>query len=370
MAISIEAIHPSSGATGVLIGDTIWVLFNEEMDETSITNGGLVVAGPEYEIYTGPDRIIFDDNTTTDDDGNLLSSAGYKGFVAGTITFQRIENSGDGIYSGYDYGGSGVSGTAFRHKAIFTPTVQLSPNTTFTVYVFGDEDQTDTLKTGVKTRTVFDPTKGANLGTSNVTFIGGYEGTAEDYYNIQITSAGGTGTALYKWWKDSEPTIFYTSQRSSIRNTLLDTGVYVSFERDGLYELGDTFRVYVKPSTTMDGNYTWTFQTSSGSIQTLPTETSTTILGDFVDSAPSQPDEFTVVSTTPENRQSSVTVSGFDTIVVEFSHPINSGEFLDSYVTITGEPVNGNYSDSSISYTKNIGKVISISGSTMVITLV
>lgn len=62
-APEVNATVPTSGATGVAIGSTINVVFNEPMDPTTVTTANMLVTGPGSAPVVG--TIVFDPTTNT-----------------------------------------------------------------------------------------------------------------------------------------------------------------------------------------------------------------------------------------------------------------------------------------------------------------
>ena len=259
---SISSVYPADSAQGVVLADVIYVVFDREVDQTTVQ---ILVEATDFDRVSGPDLARFDDPSTTADD-NLFVTPGYHGIVDGEITFEKVNAEGDSV-SSFDYSGTG---TLWYTKAIFTPTNPLAASTLHKIYVIGDESGSDEIISGASTRTVFDPVKGANLGSGEAYFTGGYNGTAEDKFIVQAYTAGDVGTATFRWWKESAPLLIRESitKRSSI---LLSDGVSVRFT--GSFEKNDEFSVVVVPGERMLNTYTWSFTTGSGSIVTVPSST-------------------------------------------------------------------------------------------------
>ncbi len=55
--------YPANGATGIFLTETIYVEFDELMDEASISRGTFMVTGPESTLYSGPDLLLWVDLT-------------------------------------------------------------------------------------------------------------------------------------------------------------------------------------------------------------------------------------------------------------------------------------------------------------------
>lgn len=314
----------------------IWVIFEQEMDESSIEDN-FFVTGPDQDTWSGPDLVMYKDYESIGSESEILQSPDFHGVVQGTFTFEKIKIDSYGSYTGYDYTGNGLS---YRTKAIFTPTKALSAETQYTVYLVGDEDITDDVDAGIRTRTVYDTVKGSNLGTGNATFEGGYTGTANDEYNVVITTAGEVGTAEFTYYRDSDLTLVYGPYHTKQADIALSDGVTISFT-DGTYLSGDTFSVVVRPPSYFEGNLSWPFETGTGSFQTVPSTTSTTITGS-PGSTSTSTDTFSISSTDPEDQESNIDLPDADfTITVTFDGTIDSSTISSSTVSVETEPVNG-----------------------------
>jgi hypothetical protein len=332
-------IHPTISGVSIITTDTIWVIFDREIDEDSV-DGNFFLAGPDQDTWSGPDLQLYHNRESIGDEEEILQSPDFHGIVQGELTFERINTNNYGAYSGYDYTGNGAS---YRTKAIFTPTRRLTENTTYWVYLSGDEDTTDSLSTGLRTRTVFDTVKGSNVGTGEAEFGGSYTGPVSvDAFYVQIYAAGDVTTSQFTWWKDSDPSILYGPFGTSEAEIDLDDGVTVSFS-EGTYETGDSFYSVIKAPTLFSGNITWPFETGSGSIQTIPDTAATTILGTPLSTSTGvSTDTFDVIETYPADQATNLDVINADlNITVTFDNPIDSTTVSSSTVSVLAEPVSG-----------------------------
>ncbi len=334
-APSIEEIHPASSAEGVVLSDTIHIIFDQEVDRTTVQ---ILLEGPDTDRWSGPEQVRWDD-PDTDADDDVLASPGYKGMVPGTVTFDKVDGDGNGV-SAFDYTGGGAE---WRAKAILTPTEPLAANTEYRVWVVGDEETGDNIISGVSTRTVFDTVRGANLGDGVVIFSGGYTGTnAEDGYTIRIKEAGDSSDKLlFQYWRTSSPLVV-RELRTSLRSQLLNDGVFVIFS--GEHEIDDEFSVVVQVGERMQSTYTWVFTTGSGSILAVPddVEQSPSVpVGGWEGDSPSSTTEFTVLETIPVLRATHLDPLTIEEVIIQFSADLDESTVTDDTVTIWTEPVNG-----------------------------
>lgn len=331
----VNLIHPSRDEAGVVLGDTIWTLFDREMDETHLGIGSFFIEGPSQHIQSGPDLLLhINDPLSLAKDSDIFRTSGYKDIVAGSITLERINLGDTGVSSATDTSGAG---NLYRTRAIFTPDTSLKPDTTYNVYLVGQEG---TFDDGVRSRTVFDTvTGGSNTGTGKVTFKGGYTGDATDTYRIEITTAGDHGVARFKWYKDSAPLLVTENVLvNDEQDVKLTKGITVEFIK-GSYKLGDKWSVVVKKAEFFATTMRWSFQTGAGSIIAVPTATATSIIGVNVTPVTSGID-FIVNRFTPEHRKIQVDPS-LKEITVYFSNTIDSKTVIQDSVSVIASPANG-----------------------------
>ncbi len=354
----VDSIHPSPDAVGVFLSDKITVLFDREIDEFSSEEGFFFVEGPDTDTFVGPDVGLSLPNLS-DGDGDQLASPGYKGIVKGDITFEKISNTDLETYSGFDTSGSG---SIWRSKLVFTPSFALQKLTRYTVYLSGDEDTSDSEDTGIRTRSIFDPVKGSNTGNGEVLFVGSYSGVADDTFNLKITTEGEASVAWFIWWKSSDPGLIYGPIRTEqIQNTILSDNVFVDWGT-GNFKVNDTFSVKVRRSEFFTGNLSWSFTTGSGSIQTIPTTASSSIIGDTSSSVVS-PSIFSVTSISPLDKATNQPLTR-NRIVIDFNTEVDPETVTADSIRIVGAPVNG---DSNIFLERDLYKNITVSGSKIIL---
>jgi hypothetical protein len=335
-APSIVQVYPSDGAEGVILNDTFYIIFDREIDPTSVK---IILEGPDHDTWSGPDLVVFD-NPETNDDDDVLESPGLHGVVPGTMVHQRVDASGDLLSGVFDFSGGG---TSYRSKILFTPTKILGPTTDYILYVVGDEDTSDIIEAGVSTRTVFDEVKGANIGDGDAFFTGGYNGTINDVYNIEVLETGDASEGLhFNWWKTSRPTV-KRKLDTKLQSQLLDQGVNVRF--DGDFTTGDTFTVVVRAAERMEGTYSWSFISGSGNITSLPStvasDPSVPIASVPTTSTTSTDTSFTVSSWVPKLRATNLAPLSITSIVATFSADIDEDTIDADSVSLWTEPVNG-----------------------------
>jgi hypothetical protein len=355
---SIESVFPSADSAGVPVGAPIWVIFDEEIDPTTIARA-FIVTGPDTDRWTGPDLQLFDRPATPDPE-YFLDSPDYTGIVQGT--FEVVKLDGADQETDDETYGYGVP-ASYRSKVIFTPDDVLSATTEYTVIVSGDELDTDDVKVGIASRTVYDVQLGTNTGSGTVTLSGGYDGVIDDEYVIEITTPGDIGTAEYRWYRTSDPLTVRTGTTSS-NSQLLDDNVYIVCGGSD-FDTGDTFRVAVRPPAYMSGSSTWSFTTGSGAIQEVPASTSTSVLGDVgaisVDTTP-----FKVTETDPEHLASQVPLNTNE-MTIDFTDSLDADTVTQESVKVYLHPVRGGFTGNPVEDIGEIPKILEVSGSRLTI---
>ena len=355
--MNIQSVYPADEAEGVVIGIQIWFIMDEEIDPTTVDRA-FIVTGPDSDRWAGSVLQIFDRPQTPDPEF-FLESPAYTGVVRGTFTIQKLDPSGEEIEEPTYYYGQ----AAYRSKIIFTPEDHLGTLTEYIVTVLGDELDTDDIKAGLASRTVFDTRLGSNTGNGTVSITGGYTGEVDDSFVIVITTGGNIGTAGFEWYKGTAPLIVHSGVTSN-NELLMDDGVYVSFGGTG-FVVGDTFTTGVRPPQYMSGSFRWNFTTGSGSITAVPGTTSTSVLGDVgassVDTTP-----FAVLEVTPAHRATQQKLTTRQ-IIVRFTDPLDEDTVTQDSVTVRIEPVRGAFSGNPVADIGEIPKALSVSGSTLTI---
>lgn len=332
-APTIVSALPADGATGVLLRENVEILFDQEIDEDSVSlDGNFFLTTTAYRVLrSGPAAIDYEDYL----DPNVLQTSGFRGVVTGEITFQKINPDDTDIYTGEE--DTAGAGDLFRTKAIFTPSQDLEPSRGYTVLV----------GSSVTSRTIFEVVK-VGTGTGEITTSGPYLGTVEDVYTITITGAGKRDTALYRWSRASDG---YTSEsltasRSYFRlvetNDVNELGIRIKFEK-GTYGTGDSFSFVVKPGESIENIYAWSFTT--GIVEAdRPTEeatqlTKTEILSSVsLDVSDSTSSEFYVVSATPAHGAGNQPLDT-NTVIFRFSKDIDEASVGSDSIRVVGVSV-------------------------------
>lgn len=354
----VTSIYPADEATGVPIGIDIFITFDSEVDETRARKN-IMIFGPDFDTTSGPDSLVWVD-PKIGYNPYFLSSPGFNGDLQYDIFFELL-NTNNTVYSGLDYGSGSPN---YRTRIKITPKKPLAPETTYTVYVLGDDDDSDDITRGITSRTVYSPQLGNNTGDGNIVASGGYSGDSSDQIVIEITEAGDIRTAEYQWYFASNPSLVYTGITSRKYRSLLDTGVDIRFTGENL-QVGDTFTINVVPPEYMSASYKYTFTTGTGSIVSIPTSTSTSVIGDLTYSSTSS-DTFEVLSTSPENKELKVSPN-VRVIKIEFNNSIDPTTINDKTVKVVAHPATGY--DPTVADVGRINKFLLVSGRTLYIIL-
>jgi hypothetical protein len=362
-------VYPAPSSVGIPIGDQFTVTFDQEMDESSITTGTFVVVAPDRSVlFMGAELAPFDEPGL--DDEELLNSPYYGGYVQGSVSFSRVDSSGSPVSDDeVDYSGDG---TLWRTVAIFTPAIPLSPNKNYKILIAGDEDTTNLFNSGVKSRSVFDANPISVTGTGKIITSGGYTGTINRTYVIEVTSSGSTGDAIYQWWDASDPLTTFQGITTTGKREL-DYGVCIFCDPDGLFESGDTWNIVCVPALPLANTYEWSFSTGSGSVLVPPSSSSASGIdailtnsdGDIISS-------FVVESITPLGGKYGVAISvdpyegEVITVVFTDGSTIDETTVDTDSVVVYSEPANG---DEELSHTGTLTYVLSVDENILTITL-
>lgn len=329
----IVNVYPANDAEGVVIGDKIVVLFDQAMDEESIDSGSLVVTGPTKDFIFGRDFTPLD--TPGLEDEQILNSPHTGAYVEGTFSFRRISTTTLDEIDVTDIDGLG---DLYRTEVSFTPAKPFNIGVPYTVLLSGDETPYDDYDVGIRTRTVFD-TDSVVTGTGSVEFKGGYTGTTQKQYHIEITASGETGQAEYVWWEDNDPISTYPGITTTGKRQITE-GLWVMCDPDGTFNVGDTFSVTCVPFEVLENNYSWQFETGSGSIMTPPSTSSTSGIDNISIGLSPTGSSFGVSSTLPDNRDYSVKIDT-QMIVITFNQTPLTETIIPANFHVVSDSVNG-----------------------------
>jgi hypothetical protein len=338
-APSISAIYPNDEATGVPVGATIQITFDQGVDLQSVKDC-VVAYGPDYDQTSGPDSATWIDSDTGSNPF-FLNSPGFTGTVECSFDFVYVDVTGAEIDPSPEYTSSTDEGVS-RHKLLLRPKSLLKPDTEYNVYLIGDSS--DGTSRGISHRTVWDPDYTAVVSTTGLLHTyGSYEGTSDDQYNIKITQAGDIGTAQYKYWPASDieanaVTGRVTSRR--FRRLDADSGVQVRFSGSG-FAVDDIYTVNVRAKALMSTSYSFSFTAGSAAITSVPETASTSIIGTET-SLTSDATALTVIEMLPSDGATHQSFKN-RTITVTFSEELDVSTVTDATVTVLAYPISGNF---------------------------
>lgn len=133
MALIIDILndyYPPNSGVSVPLASPIFVLFDREMDEDSLSEE-FFIEGPDTDQYVGPafNLLEFPDNVSQGDD--FLESPGYAGIMEGTYSYKKIDMSNSDVE---------VVASPYRTKMIFTPENPMAPLTQYTAHLPSADD--------------------------------------------------------------------------------------------------------------------------------------------------------------------------------------------------------------------------------------
>jgi len=297
------------------------------------------------------------DRPLTPEPDFYLDSPGYMGVLHGVLSFEKLDASNNVITTATVTPGA----TTFKTRVTFTPNNILAVTYEYRTYISGDEIAVGVNHVGVATRSVGDTVLGANTGAGTATFRGGYEGVSADTYNVQIQTPGDFGIATFTWWLSSSPATILIGTVSE-NETLLTAGVYLSFGGSN-FQTGDTFSANVVVSEYMPTTLTWIWTTGSGSITTIPTSTSTSIIGDI--GTPAAPVTFAVRSSVPVDLSTDNSIKTRNA-TINFNQNLDPTFITDDTVTVDIMPALGSTTDG-VQPQLNIPKILTVNGSVLTI---
>lgn len=365
IATIVDSVYPSDGANGVVLTDTIRIIFDRELDESSLKTAVFVEGEDTDEVIHNsyiPTTLIEGRETS------LLESPAYGGLVQGTFEFFRISLTSEDVVDIDDTTGDGG---LYRTKLVFTPDEPFSPDTVYKLYIAGDDDLTDDEDFGLRSRSVFDVVAdGGNTSTGGPVLDGSYSGSpSSDTVNLRVSASGILATAEYDWWLDSYPIDLQGPSLTHINTLALANGVNIRFT-EGLYVEGDIWTVSLKRAAFYEGQIQATFTTGGGVIVPLPGEAATSPVGDPL------PSSFTttlsagtlsIIKTSPADLDGNVSPGDYRQIEVEFNQALDPASITADMVRVTAEPVIDHPCLDVVSPNGEIARAITVSGNKLII---
>jgi hypothetical protein len=118
--------YPANNDVGVPTGDSIWILFDVAMDQTTLQNQ-FFVEGPNTDQFVGPGFELLQYPPNVSQGDTFLTTPNYRGFVQGTFTFQNISLTDPTVITD--------DPVNYRTKMFFNPAHPLTPETTYIAHL-------------------------------------------------------------------------------------------------------------------------------------------------------------------------------------------------------------------------------------------
>ena len=366
---STTASRPLNNEDNFPIGQEIILVFSEAADKKKLKES-VVLFGKDFDRTSGPDNALWL-NTSSGENPFFLRSPGFEGFADYTVDI-RFGTIGKDVVE-FDEDQTQIDKQEDRICfAIITPKQVLKEESSYNLFVVGSNiDSLENLSDSYQTlsedralfpRSVFDAYQvinGTNTASEQVRTYGSYlpaNNEASSTVNIKIITEGTGSNAKYKWWFSDEsepqpanPTYSSRVSRCTQRWRTLGRGVLVKFtESDYTLDSEYFIKCYDRSDDALETSYAISFQTSTDSVYTYPSNQSTSPIGieslNIPSSIPSQsPTEpLRVISMTPGNGSVNNDLN-LKTIVIEFNRNLNSETVTQESVKILSYPVSGTF---------------------------
>ena len=336
----LELTYPADNDVGIPLGSELILEFSRAVDLSTIRKY-IAIYGAATDQVSGPDPGTF--LSRTGERPYLFRSPGFKGLVPFEVT---------GAYFDPDTGDA-VDDTFFEpaeeldvaYRVTVTPTKPLAPEVQYQYQVIGDPGSKNV---GISARTVWTPVEDIT-GSGLVEADGGYTGAASDDLVVQITTAGATGVAKYKWYWLSLGVNSGKSGRLSHTGYLtLDKGVAVRFSGTD-FQVGDNWSIRCSPAERLEDSYKISFTTTDNEYTTSPDSPSTPATSSppstVIPPAPGMMipgTSLSIVGSTPEDGEYNVSVYA-DRIEIEFSEALDPDSVTTETVRLYTLPAEGIY---------------------------
>jgi hypothetical protein len=345
-APAVTAVYPNDLTTGIPLRADIEITFDVGIDLTSAISN-VVIYGPDFDRTSGPEQAIWIDKDTGENP-YFLNSPGLTGTVPADYRVIYVDSLG--VEADIDPVLNQASETAgpYSQKLIITPKAPLAADTNYTVYIIGTAEIGDDR--GVSQRTIFDVDETGVTGTTgDLVPAGQFLGTVSDLVYAKITLAGDIGTAKYKWWFDSagEPSAVI-DRLTSRRFRRLTDGLQLRSTGSG-FVLNDEYVFAVEPLTYLATSYSFSFTTGTGSIQSVPTSASTSIIGSIT-GLTAEDAALTILSSDPPDRDFNLPLAT-RTVTITFSEDLNPATITQDTVTVEAHSASGAFTGPSVTNT-------------------
>ena len=339
-APTLDAVFPNDADTNIPLGAGVTITFDQGVDLKSLKSS-IVVYGSDFDLTSGPDSAtwIRDDNNPF-----FLKSPGFSGTVEYKTTLVYVDDTGEEISSDTVFY-TEEEAADYRHKLYIEPNDLFAQNTEYKVYIVGNSE--GGLSKGISKRTIYAVDDTGATGDTGVVHIGGsYTGGVDDKIFVKITDAGNPGEAEYKYWYDGEGEGAATKGKvTSRRWRRLDDGVQIRFTGSS-FEEDDVYTISLYKKEYLEDTYNFSFSTGSGSIVSLPSTTSTSVIG--VETTSDTTSSYLEVSKMePEDGATHVSVDKRK-ITITFSESIDETTVTEDTVAIYAYPASGRYGDGEV----------------------
>jgi len=345
-APTVTAVYPNDLATGIPVRADIEITFDVGIDLTSAISN-VVIYGPDFDQTSGPDQAIWIDQDTGEN-SYFLKSPGFTGTVPADYKVVYVDGLGAEVDIDPVLGQADETAGPYSQKLVVTPKAPLAADTNYTVYIIGKAEVGDDR--GVSQRTIFDIDEASVTSTTgDLVPAGQYLGSVSDEVHVKITLAGDIGTAKYKWWFDSlgEPSAT-TGKLTSRRFRRLDSGLQLRATGSG-FLLNDEYVFAVEPLVYLAASYSFSFTTGTGSIQSVPSSASTSVIGGLT-GLTSPSGALTVIDSDPPDRDFNLPLTT-RTITITFSEDLDPATVTQDTVTVEAHSASGAFTGPSVTKT-------------------
>jgi hypothetical protein len=278
----ITDVTPVDGSTTVPTGESIQILFNQEISEFLLENS-ISLIGPDNHIATG---VEFEEKlfrfANESKYAKSLDTYLMKGEVPIEIEVYRCDSSGnlltqdiDGtdVYVPYSY----AYNSSVKTKVVIKPKSFLQEKTEYRLLISGSPNPNNEWSY-VGSRSVFDPAKDPlSTGDGILRASGYYIGTVADEIVVTVTKTGSSTTCKLEWYFSSSETSVQEILPFAGRNKIL-TERDIYFELIGgaadAFKAGDQWTIQLRPTEYLIDTYKLDFATAAEQVRELPASVS------------------------------------------------------------------------------------------------
>lgn len=359
-APEITDITPVDGSTSVPTGESIQILFDQEISEFLLENS-ISLVGPDNHIATGvefEEKLFRFANESTY--AKSLDSFLMKGEVPSEIEIYRCDSSGnlltetiDGVetYVPYSY----VYDASVKTKVVIKPKSFLQEKTDYRLLISGSSTPNNEWSY-VGSRSVFDPLKDVlSTGDGILRSSGYYIGVVSDEIVVTVTKTGSSTTCKLEWYFSSSDTIVQEMLPLSGRNKILnEKDIYLELIGGAAdaFKAGDQWTIQLRPTQYLIDTYKLDFATAADQVKELPASVSQSPikLG-----APTQSEieaaqaEFQLVKIEPEYGSSNISLKTKQ-IILTFNKNIDPNSVTADTIKLFRNIMDGNQDAVDVGY--------------------